>query len=146
MKFKSLDDVRREVDRIATSRHTTTGNWTAAQIFYHLAGAFQASLEGRPPSFPKWVRFVLRSSRWVVTRFRFPPFVPIPASVAEIMAPPADADLAEQHERLTTLIDRFEQHSEPHPPHPVLGALTREEWVGFHLRHCQRHLSFVRVE
>jgi hypothetical protein len=28
------------------------------------------------------------------------------------------------------------------PAHPLLGAMTRDEWREFHLRHAELHLSF----
>src|SRR5262249_51215824 len=28
-------------------------------------------------------------------------------------------------------------------PHPAFGAMTKEEWNTFHLRHCELHMSFV---
>ncbi|MCA9135463.1 MAG: DUF1569 domain-containing protein, partial [Planctomycetales bacterium] len=43
-------------------------------------------------------------------------------------------------------IHRFEMHVDEHLPHPVLGTLTRSEWTGFHLRHCEHHLSFICID
>lgn len=31
----------------------------------------------------------------------------------------------------------------PFVNHPVLGALTKDEWTQFHCMHCAHHLSFA---
>ena len=77
------------------------GSWTLAQIYFHLAAAFEGSMEGLPPGYSRIARMIVRPMRSFVTNVRF-------------------------------------------PPHPVLGAFTKEEWTGFHLRHSEHHLSFVR--
>ncbi|WP_186767633.1 DUF1569 domain-containing protein [Blastopirellula retiformator] len=43
-------------------------------------------------------------------------------------------------------IEQFERHEGPHPPHPVLGYFSHDEWVGFHLRHSEHHLRFIREQ
>ena len=46
----------------------------------------------------------------------------------------------------------FKKHFErlkantPSAPHPFFGKLTRNEWVGLQLRHCELHLSFLVPE
>ncbi|MCC9607205.1 DUF1569 domain-containing protein [Blastopirellula sp. JC732] len=143
--IKDLDQLKTRLAEIAQSPHEMTGRWTAAQIFYHLAAAFEGSVEGLPPGYNFFARSVLRPFRWFVTRVRFPWGIPIPASIADKLAPPKDADLAEQHARLLQAIERFERHEGPHPPHPVLGGFSHDQWIGFHLRHSEHHLKFVRV-
>lgn len=121
------------------------GRWTTAQIFYHLAGAIEGSLEGLPQGYSLVVRLLVRPLRHLVTSIRFPPWLPIPQAIRFKLDPPSDAELMAQYERLMKAIDRFQSFQEEHPPHPVLGKLSRAEWIAFHQQHCRHHLSFIRL-
>ncbi len=143
LRFLTLEDLREQVLLIKPDSHRTLGNWSIAQNFYHLAAAFEGSVDGLPAGFPKTFRRLARPFRWFITQYRFPPFLPIPSAIRFKLEPAADADFEVQKLRLLQSILRFEEFAGLHPPHPVLGPLTRDEWIGFHLRHCQHHLSFV---
>ena len=145
MRFRDLTELKSYIAQIEADNHRTRGGWNAAQIFYHLAAAFEGSIEGLPPGFNRVVRSVLRPFRALVTRVRFPPYLPIPAAVADKLAPPKDLDFKEQQQRLIDAIERFETHTEPLAPHPVLGPLSNAEALGFHLRHSEHHLAFVEL-
>lgn len=145
LRFRNTRELKQYLSQIVANDHQNSGTWTTAQIFYHLAAAFEASIDTQPlPSgFPTLIRWIVRPLRWVVTRIRFPPCLPIPSAVEFKLKPPTDLDLQEQYKRLLRAIERFELHSGPFPSHPVLGSLTASEWLGFHLRHCEHHLSFI---
>lgn len=147
LRFRDTHDVKICLTQIVSRDHENLGKWTTAQIFYHLAAAFEASIAAAPlpPGFPRFVRWMVRPFCWYVTRVRFPKWLPIPAAIEFKLKPPEHVDLQEQFDRLTTAIDQFDQHQGPFPPHPVLGRLTAVQWTGFHLRHCEHHLSFVRI-
>lgn len=142
--YQSLGDLRGHIEQLGCSDHETCGTWTVAQIYYHLAAAFEASMEGLPPGYSRMVRFVVRPMRSFVTKVRFPPWLPIPRAIRFKLAPPHTAICSEQLKRLLVAIAAFEMHPGPFPPHPVLGSFTKEEWAGFHLRHSEHHLSFIR--
>jgi hypothetical protein len=143
--FRSIDELLYFIDQVRLNNHDTLGRWTAAQNFFHLAAAFDGSLQQLPTGYPKVVRLLIRPLRMIVTRYLFPPWLPIPASIRFRLEPPVDAQFDEQKSRLIDAIQRFNSHVGDHPPHPVLGELSREEWVGFHLRHSSHHLSFIRI-
>jgi len=147
VRFRNTDDLRKYVVQIVDTDHENLGNWTTAQIFYHVAAAFEASVGATPLplGFPRVLRWIIRPCRRLVTHVRFPPGLPIPAAIAFKLKPPPNPDLAEQYRRLLIAIDLFDEHTGPMPPHPVLGPLTRSEWIGFHLRHCEHHFSFIRL-
>jgi hypothetical protein len=132
--------------RIDNANHRTTGAWSAAQNFYHLASAFEGSMDRLPHGYPFVVRLIVRPIRWIVTGHRFPPWLPIPSAIRHKLEPPRDLEFVAQKERLLRMIDAFRDFSADHPPHPVLGRLSRDEWIGFHLRHCEHHLSFVQID
>lgn len=145
VRFHTIEELQAFVELIRDDNHETLGRWTAAQNFAHLAGAFEGSLQQLPAGYPKVVRLVVRPFRWIVTKYSFPPWLPIPAAIKYRLEPPEDASFDEQKSRLLDSVFAFHKHESEHPPHPVLGKLTREEWTGFHLRHSSHHLSFIRL-
>lgn len=144
--FTSIAELREFLPRLVDTGHRNLGKWTTAQILFHLAAAFEGSIEGIGSGYPYWVRVVVRPFRWIVTRFKYPPWLPIPKAIEYKLLPPESAELDQQYQRLLIAIDRFGEHDEVHPPHPVLGRLSRDEWIGFHLRHCEHHFSFIEME
>jgi hypothetical protein len=146
IRLNTIQALRAEVERLGCIEYPTHGNWTVGQIFYHLAAAFEASVDGLPAGYSRFARLCIRPFRSCVTRIRFPPWLPIPRAIAFKLAPPEIVDCTEQHQRLLSAIDRFIDHEGPFPPHPVLGPLTSSEWTGFHLRHCQHHLAFIEAD
>ena len=145
-RLNSIDALRKEIERLGCSECRVLGKWTKGQIYFHLAATFEGTVDGLPPGYPSIVRLVIRPFRSLVTRFKFPPWLPIPRAIAEKLTPPENADCEEQLERLLRAIDRFMQHEGALPAHPVLGPLTRSEWIGFHLRHVQHHLAFMQQD
>ena len=143
--FRTTDELLSFIEQVRVDNHDTLGRWTAAQIFFHLAGAFDGSLHALPAGYPRVIRFMVRPLRTIVTKFRFPPWLPIPASIRFRLEPPEGVQFEEQKARLVTAIRLFDSYVGRHPPHPVLGELTRNEWIGFHLRHSSHHLSFIRI-
>ena len=141
----TLESLREEIARINRTGNGTTGNWSIGQIFFHLAAAFEGSVEGLPPGYHAIIRMLVRPIRWVVTRVKFPQRIPIPSAIRHKLEPPVDADASEQYKRLLQAIDQFTNHEGEYPSHPVLGSLTRDEWIGFHLRHCRHHLNFIQT-
>ena len=146
MRLHTVEAMRNEIKRLGCSEYEMLGRWTKAQIYFHLAATFEGSVDGLPPGYPRIVRLVIRPFRSLVTRFKFPPWMPIPRAIADKLEPPKDADCAAQHTRLLRAIDRFTQHEGTFPAHPVLGRLTSSEWIGFHLRHVQHHLAFIKQD
>jgi len=145
LRFNRIEDLLAHIDQITTNNHQTLGQWTAAQNFFHLAAAFEGSLEGLPAGYPVLIRFVARRFRWIAVRYRFPPWVPIPSAIRYSLGPPESCDFSTQKRRLVQAIEKFQHYTQEHPPHPVFGCFTHVEWIGFHLRHCEHHLSFIAI-
>lgn len=155
LRFRSLNDLRAFLVGLSKDDYPTEGNWTAAQICFHLAGAFEASVQGISVQGSAAVQTGTKKSlkrrlwqlgaSWFVTRVRFPAGVPIPAAVRKELEPPSDLQFREELSRLIAGIDRFQQFSGKLPSHPVLGPLSRASWGRFHLRHSEWHLGFLSI-
>ena len=59
------------------------------------------------------------------------------------LIPPVDADVHVQTKALQEAIALFTSAAGPFPGHPLLGALSKEEWSQFHCIHCAHHLGFA---
>lgn len=143
LRFETLDDLRAELDRLGAATVEPVGGWTAGQNYWHLAAAFDASMRGldAPASIPRPVRWLARRGRALVLRRGwFPPRLPVPVAA---LVPPEDADETKSLRLLRRAIDTFERTDGPPSRHPVLGPLTRDEWMAFHLRHCELHLKHL---
>lgn len=140
--FNSLDDIRADVEMLARSQDLKTlGNWSAGQIFWHLATVMKGSLDGIPPMMPGFVRAILRLlfKRRFLTKPMAAGFK-LPAKAVSIIPPPTS--FADGLQFIRQQLDRLQAETKREPS-PVLGALTREEWDQLHCRHAELHLSFL---
>lgn len=145
MRFATLDAVRQHLEKLDNAKIETTGRWTAGQILYHLAAAFEESSKPQPQGMRRPSRLMKLPLRLVVFTGMMPRNMKIPPAVEARLTPPDGADLDTQLARLRNAIDTFEKAQSPAPMHPVLGVLTRNEWRKFHLRHCELHLKHIIV-
>jgi hypothetical protein len=137
LEFNRLGDVPPEVDRLLEG-HVTVGRWSLGQILDHLGTALRLSMIHRPAADPDPRARVLR--RRFFREPRFPEGLEAPHPR---LLPAEDADPRAASEALREAIARWESAPGPFPDHPVLGALTKDEWTRFHCMHCAHHLGFA---
>jgi len=138
--FDGLDGVMAEVDQLVVG-HETAGRWTLGQILYHLATAVRLSMEAGQSAASIDAPDRSRTLRRLLFRAgRFPDGTEPPMS---ILVPPDSCDSGEQAEALRDAIARFLRADESLASHPVLGAMSRDEWTRFHAMHCAHHLGFA---
>jgi hypothetical protein len=139
--FERIDQVMPDVDRLLDG-HSTAGRWTLGQICDHLARGITLTL--RKPrgdaTTPEPTPAQEVNRRHLFRARSFPEGVALPSRLLE---PTADLDSRAAAEALRSALDRLASHDDPFPAHPLLGPLTRDEWVDFHCIHCAHHLSFV---
>ena len=144
--FNSVDDILADVDRLAGSREIRTlGNWSAGQIFEHVARVMDKSIDGSEFNLPADPPLRLQ---------------PDDEEEDDLQAHGgghhtsqeggggADAGGDEPGRRARS-------HPRRHPspadrpqtrPSAFLGALTKEEWTQLHCRHAELHFSFLIPE
>jgi hypothetical protein len=140
--FGSLDDLAADVERLAACRRLRTlGNWSAGQIFEHLALTMNKSIDGFGWKMPAVVRVLIRFffKRRTLTRPMTAGFR-LPGRAAEMLPPPVDT--AHGLDSLRRAIRRA-QAEDKRSVHPVFGPMTRAEWDQLHCRHAELHLSFL---
>jgi Protein of unknown function (DUF1569) len=139
--YKSLEELLDDAGRLSSGNVKTLGNWSAGQIFQHLANAFHGSIDGFGAVFPWYIRWTARLFKKRLLAGTVPAGVKLPAEMAKkVMAEPVAADQGLAN--LRAAVARFQR--EPHrASHPVFGEITNEEWAQLHLKHANLHMSFL---
>jgi Protein of unknown function (DUF1569) len=134
----SINVIMSDVDRLIAG-HTTVGRWTLGAICDHLAKSINLSLDFPPAEAPP------TREQGVIRRlfFRAAAFPEGRGFAHPAQNPDPDADLGTASEALRHALGRLVSHNAPFAAHPVLGPMTRDEWLRFHARHCCHHLSFA---
>jgi Protein of unknown function (DUF1569) len=139
--YKSLEELLADADQVSSGPVTTLGNWSAGQIFRHLAIAFNGSIDGFDATFPWYLRFVAGMFKHKLINSPMPPGVKLPAAFArEVVPEPTSTEdgLAQLH----AAVARLKQEPE-RAKHPVFGNFSKEEWDKIHLNHANLHMSFL---
>ena len=142
--FSDSREILAEVDRLLESGYERSGNWSLGQICHHLMEVLIGSMEGFPAfsgggDDPERARRVALGRRMILDRGEMPRGVRLP----DAFAPRADLDDRAEAEALRGAWRVYHQHAEPLADHPLLGPLTRDEWLRFHCVHSAHHLGFL---
>lgn len=144
LRLRDYDELLTELDSLRSKKLKTIGNWSAGQIFDHLAKATDMMIDGNDFQMPA-------PMRWLMTRLMKKKFLAkgLPAGFkipkGASSARPDEVDAEEGLRRLTAAIRRAKSESK-RAMHPVFGNLSQEEADQFHLRHAELHLSFIKPE
>lgn len=142
LRFASFQEVLEEVEALHAQPHQQLGNWPLPVAAGHLAAAINASIDGG--TFPvRWYYKLL--GPWVIKPRllrSFPAGFQLPRVARKLLIPEQQIHFDDALAQLRTAIDRL-QTEQQRGTHPVLGALTVDEWNRFHLRHAELHLGFL---
>lgn len=138
--YKSYAELLADADKLSSGPINTLGNWSAGQIFVHLAKAYKGAIDGFPFVFPWYFRDGLdvqekaacglnavrvqddaTSCRLVGTRVHHHGDRPGRASCRR-------GEVRAQPNRAT---------------HPIFGNLSKEEYDTLNLKHASMHMSFL---
>ena len=145
LRFESLDAALTDAERLVKQLCRTLGNWTLGQNLDHLARTVRIGFEG-PHILASWFARILIAP-FVKKRF-ITKSMPAGFQFTKQMEPYRPEDQAVAVAALEELRKQYSRLSRESPsvPHPFLGPLTHEEWLGMHLRHAELHLSFLVPE
>jgi hypothetical protein len=145
--FASYNDIMPEIDRLMERGYTKVGHWSLGQACYHLSRAMRLAVDpGTDLSNIKvpWVLKTLIGPLIAKGRLLKSGKMPEGFKGPAAMEPPADADDRAEVEALRATVRIVSAHPGPFHPHPVLGALNRNEWERLNCVHTAHHLSFLR--
>lgn len=145
--FATLDEAVADAERLLATGYDRAGNWDLAQVCFHLAEWLRYPVEGFPKT-PLLMRPVLWLARnTIVPRMlkrslekgETPAGAP---TLKESVAPPG-GEPAAAIAKLKGAVERFEAHTGPFRPSPLLGVPSAEVGRKVQLLHCAHHLSFL---
>ncbi len=145
LRFQTVEDVLAEAERLAATPHRCLGNWSAGQIFMHLALTMNNSVNGVPFRAPWFVRVMMGFAR---RRFLSNPMSPgfqMPDYMAKHFSPADVVSLEEGLAALRAATQRY-QSAPTLAPSPAFGEMSRAEYDQLHARHGEMHLSFLVAE
>ena len=144
LQFQNLNEVMPEVDRLLKGGHRTVGQWALGQICNHLAEVIRLSVEGFSGQAPWPVRKTVGQvmKRRFLSRGRLPSGLKLP----EKYQPKPGLDDRAEAEMLRAAIQYLDRHTSPMAAHPLLGSMSRDEWLLFHAVHAGHHLGFAIPE
>jgi len=142
VRYETLDDLLADAKQLAGGEVRMLGNWSLGQVFSHVAGAFEASLDGFGDFKAPWIvrTFIAPLMKKSLLRKPMNPGFTLPKAAAEFL--PQETTPSDGLQRLTTVVDRYRNEIPTHP-HPLLGKLTPEEYRLLMLRHAEMHMSFA---
>jgi hypothetical protein len=145
LRFASFDELLAEAERLAAApRVRMLGNWPFDRLLHHLTAAVHGSIDGIDETVPGLIRYFGPLLKHWGLRRGFPAGFRLSKSFEAKVFPPGPAT-TEALGQLREALDRA--RLEPMTAvHPVFGRLTHDEWIQFHLRHAELHLSFAVAE
>jgi Protein of unknown function (DUF1569) len=141
VQYASLPDVLADAERLCQGKFNTLGNWSAGQIFLHLAKSMNDSIDGSDLHLPWYLKLVGPLLKKKLLRGPMAPGVKLPASVAKETVP-GPTSTAEGLTALRSAIARLQSESK-RARSPFLGDMTKDEWNRLHLNHAALHMSFL---
>jgi hypothetical protein len=148
VQYPTIDDLLRDIDRVIASDRagalTRTGNWTAGQVFNHLATWIDYGYDGFPPQAhpPFFIRWILRMKKKKFLRDGAPRGVKIPGIEAGTLGT-EEMSTEEGAARLRAALMRL-KNREPVKFHsPAFGPMSDDERIQFQLRHAECHMGFL---
>jgi hypothetical protein len=152
VRLQTLDDLASEIDRIVVAaglgKLNPLGNWSAAQIFWHLGKLIELSFDGfswRYQRGPVWLTKLLRRISWrLLIRMAFRAGFQNPPEAVVLEPDPAlDFNVALAY--LCQQLGRIRSGERMTQEASVEGPYTHEQWIYIHLRHAELHLSFLTL-
>lgn len=151
LRFDAIEDCLAEIDRIVEAdglgHVRCTGNWTAGQIFNHVAAWIEYGYTGYPiKSPPFFIRWLLRwKLKGILQGQQMPRGVKIPR-IPQGTTGMDDGPTAIAAERLKRAWRRL-QLGEPAPyDSPAFGPMSQADRILLNLRHAELHLGFLRLD
>lgn len=133
-----------QLDQLHDQTLTSTGTWSAAQIFEHCRQSIEYSLIGFPELKPAWFQKTVGPAAFHVfklgRRMHHPLDEEIPGAPALVQGDSQNA-LAE----LVQTLLRFQNQTHSLSPHFAFGDLNTEDYLAAHLMHIRQHLTQIIV-
>jgi hypothetical protein len=143
VRYASLEELLADAERLNAGPVKALGNWSAGQIYRHLATAFNGSIDGFTMTLPWYVHVMGKLFKKKLLNGQMPPGFKLPPDAAQTLAPKPTSP-EEGLSELRAAVARLER--EPRRArHPVFGDISKEDWNKVHVMHANLHMSFLVV-
>ena len=85
--YASLQEVLDDAERLGSGDVKAIGSWSAGQVFWHLARAFNGSIDGLPGTFPWYIRTMAGLFKKKLIAGAMPPGMKPPSDLAAAVIP-----------------------------------------------------------
>ena len=140
--FPQLSDASSDVRQLRSVGYELVGNWSLAQILEHLSKSLEMAIV-RPdfkmnflirPIFKMMLLPMMRRGKPMGMTVKVPP----------TLAPSDNLDEAAAAEKFHAMIANLsDPNTEFQPFNPLMGKLTRDQWLVMQRWHCAHHLSYA---
>jgi hypothetical protein len=144
VKFVSFEELLTDAERMSSGSVKALGNWSAGQIFRHLAISYNGAIDGLAIEFPWLMRVMVKIFKKKLINMAMPAGYQMKAENAWITEP-GQVSTEVGLDELRTAVARL-QRDPLRARHPLFGSLTNEEWDKVMLAHASMHMSFLVPE
>lgn len=142
LRYPDLGAACTDIARLREGGYELVGTWSLAQILDHLNLSMQMTIDGADFTFPSLMRPVMKWMFMPTMRKGKPS--KLRGKAPEQLQPAKDLDEDACAKRFYSLAETLMDPSTPFVSHyPMLGRLTREQWLLMQQWHAAHHLSFV---
>jgi Protein of unknown function (DUF1569) len=139
--YQSLAEAVADAERLCAVPVRALGNWSAGQVFSHLALTCTHSIDGFTMTFPWYMRLMAKIFKKRILAGSMPAGFKLSPEGARILLPP-ETSIQEGLVDFRAAVARLQREPQ-RARHPMLGDLTREEWDRVHVQHARLHMSFL---
>jgi hypothetical protein len=150
LRFARMEDILRDAEWLdgqaeAGRALRATGNWTPPQVLDHVTKMIMLSFDGFPPDArpPLPVRMLLKMLKSSALIKPMKPGIKLRGRMAEAFAPDPQVTWGQAVTRLRNGVARVKKGDRMTAVNPAFGVMVHEEWMQFHCRHAELHLSFI---
>ncbi len=149
--FETIADILRDVEQLAAVSSETgesicaEGNWTPAQIVEHVTFFVDGAIDGFSFQAPLVFRIMGKFLRNGILNKPMKPGIKLPANM-RVVLPDPEATWDDAVAALRNAVGRVESGERMTQPSPLLGAMSREDWVKMNCRHAEMHFGFMHVD
>jgi len=146
LKFKNLEDVRSELNRLSQGPVETTATWSYYQILTHCAAALENTMKGLQPEM-SWLHKHLVGPAFF-HKNASDGYLPTGIKGRPEIAPEKreEGDEKAALARLLKAMDDLDKFEGKFSLHRRLGKLKPHQWVHFHAMHMANHLGYAKLK
>lgn len=139
--FRSWREVLADIDQLQRAGYDRAGNWDLSQTLDHLGEGLRTALRGSEHRAAWVIRRFLGPIilRRIVRQRRMKAGIKVPAW----WLPGPASDESAAVDKFRGEVAEFEAQTTPPFPHPLFGAMTKQQWTDLALIHAAHHLSFL---